>query len=119
MQISGAIPLIRMFCEDKAREFYVDFLGFSIDWEHRFGENFPLYLQARRGDLIIHLTGHHGDATPGCALFVPVVGIADLCAELNAKAYRFAKPGIEEMDWGKVMEITDPFGNRIRFCEQA
>ncbi|MDE1194793.1 MAG: glyoxalase superfamily protein [Pseudomonas sp.] len=119
MQISAAIPLIRMFSEEKAREFYLDFLGFSVDWEHRFGDNFPLYLQARRGDLIIHLTGHHGDATPGSTLFVPIVGIVQLHEELNARDYTYAKPGIQEMDWGKVMEIADPFGNRIRFCEQV
>ncbi|MGG2478234.1 glyoxalase superfamily protein, partial [Rhizobium sp. BR5] len=28
------------------------------------------------------------------------------------------KPGVEELPWGDVMEVTDPFGNRIRFCEQ-
>jgi catechol 2,3-dioxygenase-like lactoylglutathione lyase family enzyme len=48
MQISSAIPLLRIFSEAKAREFYVDFLGFSIDWEHRFQADFPLYPQARK-----------------------------------------------------------------------
>lgn len=38
-------PILRIFDEAKAREFYVDFLGFKVDWEHRFGENFPLYMQ--------------------------------------------------------------------------
>ena len=32
-------------------EFYSGFLGFTIDWEHRFGENFPLYAQIARGSL--------------------------------------------------------------------
>ncbi|MFP3560523.1 glyoxalase superfamily protein, partial [Paraburkholderia sp. SIMBA_049] len=43
MHLAPAVPIIRIFSEDKAREFYVDFLGFSVDWEHRFGDNFPLY----------------------------------------------------------------------------
>lgn len=38
--------------------------------------------------------------------------------ELAAHDYRFMKPGVEELPWGDVMEVTDPFGNRIRFCEQ-
>ena len=29
-------PILRIFDEAKAREFYVDFLGFKVDWEHRF-----------------------------------------------------------------------------------
>lgn len=41
-------PIIRIFDEGKAREFYVDFLGFQLDWEHRFGDNFPLYMQVSR-----------------------------------------------------------------------
>lgn len=38
-------------------------------------------------------------------------------AELLAKGYGFARPGIQELPWGLVMEIADPFGNRLRFCE--
>src|SRR5437773_10613657 len=33
-----AIPILRIFSIEKAKEFYLDFLGFSIDWEHRFGD---------------------------------------------------------------------------------
>jgi catechol 2,3-dioxygenase-like lactoylglutathione lyase family enzyme len=119
MQISGAVPVLRMFCEDKAREFYVDFLGFSVDWEHRFEADLPLYMQVRRDALLLHLTGHHGDATPGSTVFVPVLGIDEFCRDLNAKRYGYSRPGIVEQGWGKVMEIADPFGNRIRFCELA
>ena len=43
-----AIPILRIFSVEKAKEFYVDFLGFKIDWEHRFGDNFPLYAQVSR-----------------------------------------------------------------------
>jgi hypothetical protein len=31
-----AIPILRIFDETKAREFYLDFLGFSVEFEHRF-----------------------------------------------------------------------------------
>jgi Glyoxalase superfamily protein len=34
-----AIPILRIFDVGKAREFYIDFLGFQIDWEHRFNED--------------------------------------------------------------------------------
>ncbi|WP_429345108.1 glyoxalase superfamily protein [Paraburkholderia sp. GAS42] len=26
-------------------------------------------------------------------------------------------PGVEQTGWGRVMEVFDPFGNWIRFCE--
>jgi len=107
-----------MFDEAKAREFYIDFLGFEVDWEHRFGENFPLYMQISRAGMGLHLSGHHGDATPGSNIFVTMHGVHAFQRELAAKDYRFMKPGVEELPWGDVMEVTDPFGNRIRFCEQ-
>lgn len=34
-----AIPMFRIFDVAKAKEFYCDFLGFTADWEHRFGDN--------------------------------------------------------------------------------
>ncbi|HZZ06101.1 glyoxalase superfamily protein [Paraburkholderia sp.] len=117
MHLAPAIPIIRIFSEEKAREFYVDFLGFTIDWEHRFEANFPLYAQVRRSDLILHLSEHHGDATPGSTIFVPVQDIDALHAELQRKDYKYGKPGIEMEPWGKVLETIDPFGNRIRFSE--
>ncbi|KNY35126.1 MULTISPECIES: glyoxalase superfamily protein [unclassified Agrobacterium] len=111
-------PIVRIFDEAKAREFYVDFLGFEVDWEHRFGDNFPLYMQVSRAGMGLHLSGHHGDATPGSNIFVTMRGVHAFQQELAAHDYRFMKPGVEELPWGDVMEVTDPFGNRIRFCEQ-
>jgi hypothetical protein len=35
------IPILRIFSIGKAKEFYVDFLGFTIDWEHRFEDKAP------------------------------------------------------------------------------
>ena len=36
MGFGKTTPILRIFDEAKAREFYVDFLGFKVDWEHRF-----------------------------------------------------------------------------------
>jgi catechol 2,3-dioxygenase-like lactoylglutathione lyase family enzyme len=30
------IPIFRIFDVEKAKDFYVGFLGFRVDWEHRF-----------------------------------------------------------------------------------
>ena len=112
------IPILRIFSIEKATEFYVDFLGFKIDWEHRFGDNFPIYMQVSRGNLLLHLSEHHGDASPGSTVFVWMRGIAAFHAELMATHYRYNKPGLEEAVWdGKLVEVSDPFGNRIRFSE--
>ena len=117
VQFERACPILRIFDEAQAKEFYVEFLGFTIDWEHRFGDNFPLYCQISRGNLTLHLSGHHGDSSPGSSVFVTMKKLRDLHAELTAKDYKHAKPGIVEQYWGIEMKITDPFNNTIRFCE--
>ena len=111
------IPILRMFDETKAREFYLDFLGFSVEFEHRFEADLPLYLGIVRNGLQLHLSEHHGDATPGSAVFIPTHNIERLRDELLAKRYGYGRPDIVEQGWGKVLEVCDPFGNRIRFCQ--
>ena len=114
-----AIPIFRIFDEAKAREFYLDYLGFSWDWEHRFHSGAPLYAQASRSAFTLHLSEHHGDASPGSTAFVWMSAIDGYRRELKAKDYAFLNPGIQELPWGRQLEVIDPFGNRIRFCEQA
>ena len=116
--IEPPMPIFRIFSVEKAKEFYVDFLGFKIDWEHRFGDNFPLYAQVSRLGLRLHLSEHHGDASPGSTVFIWMRGIADYHRELTAKDYRYYKPGLEDAPWdAKVMQVGDPFGNKLRFSE--
>jgi catechol 2,3-dioxygenase-like lactoylglutathione lyase family enzyme len=111
------IPILRMFDETKAREFYIDFLGFNVEFEHRFAPDLPLYLGIIRNGLHLHLSEHHGDASPGSTVFVPMHNIDLLRDELIAKRYGYGRPEIVEQGWGKILEVYDPFGNRIRFCQ--
>lgn len=110
-------PIMRIFDEAVAKEFYLGFLRFHLDWEHRFGENFPLYAQVSRAGLTLHLSGHHGDAAPGSTVFVRMQGVEAYQQELARKNYKHGKPSVENEPWGLVMSVTDPFSNRIRFCQ--
>ncbi len=56
VRFGEACPVMRIFDEAKAKEFYIGFLGFGLDWEHRFGDNFPLYAQVSRAGLTLHLS---------------------------------------------------------------
>ena len=117
IRFSQTCPIMRIFDEGVARAFYLDFLGFHPDWEHRYGENFPLYAQVSRAGLILHLSGHHGDATPGSSAFVRMQGVEAYQRELTGKDYKHNKPGLKDEPHGLVMTVTDPFNNRIHFCQ--
>lgn len=113
------VPILRIFDEAKAREFYVDFLGFTVDWEHRFEPGMPLYMQVSRDGLTLHLSEHHGDGTPGSVIYVRMTGIEALHSEIIAKNYKYNRPGLQDQEWGmREMTVSDPFGNSIRFGEE-
>jgi hypothetical protein len=118
LHVLQTIPLLRIFDVGKARGFYLDFLGFQVDWDHRFDPQAPLYMQISRAGCVLHLTEHHGDCCPGSTVFVRVAGLEEFHREITAKGYSSMRPGIEVAPWNaKVMEVIDPFGNRLRFNE--
>lgn len=118
-EMKAVIPILRIFDVEKAEEFYMDFLGFERQWEHRFEPDFPLYMEVSRGDCILHLSEHHGDSTPGSAVRIETSSIEDYHKGLIEKNYRFARPGLEQKPWGtKEISVGDPFGNRIVFYER-
>ena len=116
MKLGSPIPILRIFDEAKAKEFYVGFLGFKVDWEHRFEPGLPLYMQVSKDGCVLHLSEHHGDCTPGSAMRIETSGLDEFERELTAKAYKHARPKIQEMPWGsRDLSVQDPFGNRLTF----
>jgi len=118
MEFLAITPVLRIFDTAKAREFYVDYLGFTWDWEHRFDARAPLYAQVSRGPIRFHLSEHHGDGSPGAVANVWLTGIDDFHRELASRDYGYMRPGIDDHDWGRTVQVWDPFGNRIRFTER-
>jgi catechol 2,3-dioxygenase-like lactoylglutathione lyase family enzyme len=114
------IPILRIFSIEKAREFYVDYLGFHLDWEHRFEPDLPLYMQVSRDGLVLHLSEHYGDGSPGSHFHIDIEGVRELHAELAAKNYGYLRPGLEnDSHWGTVqLCLIDPFGNKLDFGER-
>jgi catechol 2,3-dioxygenase-like lactoylglutathione lyase family enzyme len=120
MQFQRTVPVFRIFSLEKAREFYLDFLGFKVEWEHSFEPGGPVYMQIARDGLVFNLSEHHGDGTPGSLAYVYMTGVKDLHRELNDKRYRHNRPGLQEQEWGMTeLTVVDPFNNRIVFGERT
>ncbi|WP_158926418.1 glyoxalase superfamily protein [Acidisphaera sp. S103] len=119
IRFNTIVPILRIFDVPKADEFYLGFLGFSVDWDHRFDANAPLYRQISRGNLILHLSEHHGDGCPGARIRVMMDGVEAFHQEISSKGYRYMRPGLEKTPWGTLETgAIDPFGNLIRFCQK-
>lgn len=120
-EMKSAIPVLRMFDEARAKAFYLDYLGFEVDWEGRFSPTAPLYMQIHLGDAIIQLDGHAKEDAPISHVNIPVVGLANYCEYLIAKGADYPKPCVVDPRYqgrNTDMNIDDPFGNELVFCSQ-
>lgn len=82
-------------------------LGFTVQWEHRFDPELPLYVSIARGRLNLHLSEHSGDAQPGALVYISVLDVDEAARSVGIST-------IEKMPWGRDFEVADPDGNRLR-----
>jgi catechol 2,3-dioxygenase-like lactoylglutathione lyase family enzyme len=110
------IPQFRITDARRSVPFYVDGLGFAVDWQHQFEPGLPLFMQLTRTGQTIFLTEHAGDGQVGGAAYFLVPDV-DACYEA------FVAGGISTIDppadtpWKtREVVVTDPDGNRLRFA---
>ena len=121
MTLGKTVPILRMFDEAKAKEFYIDFLGFNADWEHRFDASAPLYMQLSKDRCVLQLSEHYGDSSPGVSVRIETTELDAFQQHLSTKDYKYARPGVpQETPWGtRELTIHDPCGNKLIFCNRA
>jgi len=113
------IPTFRILDYQEAIDFYIQGLGFRIDWEHRFGPSEPVYMQISRNGLTLHLSENKRFRT-GVIVFVDSTNLNELYADLNDRQNKIALAKPERTNWQTIqMEVEDPFGNLLRFNENA
>lgn len=120
--IGSSIPVLRMLDEARARAFYVDFLGYEVEWEHRFGEESegsPLYMQVRLGDSVLHLNGHAEEGSPVAEVRVPVRDVEGYCELLRSRTPAGGEmPEVVDPRYEGVLtdlNLVDPSGNFLVF----
>ncbi|MCH9651680.1 MAG: VOC family protein [Deltaproteobacteria bacterium] len=111
------VPILRVGDVQTAKQFYGEFLGFDLDWEHYYEAGAPVYMQMSRDGLVLHLSQNNRfkEAT---TVFVETTGLDQLLAELSRRNSPWEVPKISVTPWKtKQMEIPDPFGNVLRSNE--
>ncbi len=116
-------PTVRIFDYDKTIEFYVDWLGFKIDFTHTFEPGTPKFMQVSLRDVVLYLSEHHGDGSPGIQITIEgFEGLKAYHEQLIAKKYKYNRPGLEVAFWDPAVitvTVIDPVGNRIKFTEKV
>ena len=99
----------------EAKRYYLDFLGFEIDFEWRHAEDFPVYMGVSRGGLALHLTEHKGDVAGPPGPQLRVESVPQIYAELKGKRADMGEEPIEQA-WGATeLMLVDPFNNKLTF----
>jgi len=110
---SAWVPILAVKDARASAEFYKQALGFDVDWEHRFEEGFPLYVQVSRSPLQLHLSEHEGGGTRAADFFVRV---PDVDAVYRGMLDQGIRPTTEPTDQPYGIRdfcVVDPDGHRI------
>ncbi len=110
--IKSWYPVFGIRSYAKAVDYYVDWLGFNLDWEWREAPGQPAIVSISREGINIGLNESE-DAATGAWLVVAVADVQALAEEWNGR-----RPGSVEVVSGVpyegyVIYLNDPFGNRI------
>lgn len=118
VEMRPGVPILRVMDMAAALPFYVGYLGFTLDWEHRFEPGLPVYAQVSRAETVLHLSEHHGDGSPNGVVWIPVRDVVALQRELLARDDTRLRPGVQaDAPGGPTMQVIDPYGNVLRFAQ--
>ena len=120
MSLEACHPALRIFDVVLAKSFYLQWLGFHLDWEHRTEHGGPSIMEVSRGRAVLHLSEHYGNGSPCAKVFIGIDDLEDLHQEIMELPDPFMRPGVEAAEWcEKFMTVIDPFGNRLVFVEKS
>ena len=88
----------------------------NLEISSTFEPGAPKYVQVSRAAAVLHLSEHYGDCSPGAKVLIHIDDVEALHRELSSRPNPNMRPGVELAPWNaKVMEVSDPFGNRLCF----
>jgi catechol 2,3-dioxygenase-like lactoylglutathione lyase family enzyme len=112
-------PVFQVTDYAQAVAFYVDWLGFSIDWEDRPASG-GHYFQVSRGPIVLHLTTYAHESCVGARALAEFNGLLAFHRVLQRRETAFPTPPLVRTTWNdKVMqlELFDPAGNCLVLAE--
>ena len=112
------IPAVRITQYARSKVFYLEQLGFSLKWEHRFEPNFPVFMCVARDGMQIYLTEHAGDCQVGGLVHFVIPDVHAWHLEFLQRGAPVTDPPNNDLGFYN-MTVTDPDGNQLRFMELA
>ncbi|MGH7480858.1 MAG: bleomycin resistance protein [Longimicrobiales bacterium] len=112
VELGAAIPILRVENLDLSVAYYVERLGFQLQWRDD-----PLASVGRDRLSLMLSEGDQGH--PGTWVWAAVGNVDDLYAELDARGARLRHPPTN-YPWGsRECQVTDPDGHVLRFGAES
>ncbi len=112
------VPVLRIFNVEQAYKFYIEWLGFKTDWLIDETADSPAYFPIKMNRILLHLSEHYNDGSPGLKVFLHISNLNEYYKKLQPGKNNYYDLSLRVSSWGSpIMEITDPFNNRLVFCE--
>lgn len=113
-RITEMVPVLGITSYDEAIAHYVDWLGFTLDWEWRAAPGEPVIMSISRGDFSFMLN-ESGSPPPGSWVAVKVDDLEALADEWNRRREGSANVVIGPPYDIPSIGVRDPFGNFLDF----
>ncbi len=112
------IPALRITDYERSKTYYVATLGFTVEWEHRFEPNFPVFMSVVRDGMQIYLSQHSGDCQVGGLVHFVIQDVDAWHAEFRDRGAIVAEAPNNDLGF-RNMTVKDPDGNQLRFMEPS
>jgi catechol 2,3-dioxygenase-like lactoylglutathione lyase family enzyme len=112
------VPALRITDYTRSKAFYVEKLGFVVEWEHRFEPHFPVFMSLVRDGMKLFLTEHAGDCQVGGLVHFLIPDVDTWHREFMDNGVVASDPPNDDLGF-RNMTVTDPDGNQLRFMVPA
>ncbi len=112
------IPALRITRYARSKAFYLDQLGFELEWEHRFEPHFPVFMSVVRDGMRLYLTEHTGDCQVGGLVHFVIQDVDAWHRGFQDRGVRVSEAPNDDLGF-RNMTVSDPDGNQLRFMEPA
>lgn len=114
-RITSLRPAIGIGAFEEAVAFYVDLLGFTLDWEWREAPGRPVIMSVSRDDISFMMNGYPGAAPAGAQFHFDVSDLQAYAAEINERQSDAASVLLGPPYDIPTISMFDPFGNVMHF----
>lgn len=112
------IPVLRITDAAASFQFYVQGLGFTVDWEYRHEPGFPVFARLTRRGQSICLTEHADDCQVGGAVHFVVPDVDECHRSFQATGLVRSGPPHDTAWQTRDLLVVDPDGNRLTFSTE-